>query len=223
MPMGRSPQQHYPPRKRWGNCLGSPQGCSGFGCWLRRHPRFAWLIELSRETDWQWRVAGDGIPVANGGQGRSTSRVTCHASLFCPRSSVRSERHRAKVEVAGAIPAADAILPLCLSSDRASFVNSYSSVQVRPGAPFNGDHNVTAASRPVKAFVPVRIRLVTPISTGRIITACPLLVYPRLNGLTMSARSHVRCRPEIKKGRESPDSRLPRTRIALARLELNPR
>jgi hypothetical protein len=28
---------------------------------------------------------------------------------------------------------------------------------------FNGDHDVTAASRPVTAFVPVRIRLVTPI------------------------------------------------------------
>src|SRR5437870_13687235 len=28
----------------------------------------------------------------------------------------------------------------------------------------NDDHDVTAASRPVKAFVPVRIRLVTPIS-----------------------------------------------------------
>ena len=40
-----------------------------------------------------------------------------------PRSSVRSERHRAKVEVAGAIPAVDAILPLCLSSHRTSFVN----------------------------------------------------------------------------------------------------
>src|SRR6185369_16103716 len=61
------------------------------------------------------------------------------------------------------------ILPLCLSSYRASFVNLYSSVQVRPeapafadrlrlGGPFNGDHDVTAASRPVKAFVPVRIR-----------------------------------------------------------------
>jgi hypothetical protein len=31
----------------------------------------------------------------------------------------------------------------------------------------NTDHDVTAASRPVKAFVPVRIRLVTPISMGR--------------------------------------------------------
>ena len=30
---------------------------------------------------------------------------------------------------------------------------------------FNGDHDVTAASRPVTAFVPVRIRLVTPISS----------------------------------------------------------
>src|SRR5438046_380399 len=106
---------------------------------------------------------------------------------FCPRSSVRSEHHRAKVEVASAIPAADAILPLCLSSHRTSpagasaaptgwlsFVNSYSSVRIRPeapafacwlrlGRPFYGDHDVTAASRPVKAFVPVRIRLVTPI------------------------------------------------------------
>src|SRR5262249_42150693 len=52
-----------------------------------------------------------------------------------PRSSVRSERHRAKVEVAGVIPAVDTILPLCLSSHRASFVNSYSSVRVRPEIP----------------------------------------------------------------------------------------
>src|SRR5438874_5698262 len=31
----------------------------------------------------------------------------------------------------------------------------------------NGDHDVTAASRPVKAFVPVRVRLVTPICPFR--------------------------------------------------------
>ena len=31
----------------------------------------------------------------------------------------------------------------------------------------SGDHDVTAASRPVTAFVPVQIRLVTPISMGR--------------------------------------------------------
>ena len=33
------------------------------------------------------------------------------------------------------IPAVDAILPLCLSSYRTSFVNLYSSVRVRPDAP----------------------------------------------------------------------------------------
>ena len=32
-----------------------------------------------------------------------------------------------------------------------------------------GDHDVTAASRPVKAFVPVRIRLVTPIFDGPLV------------------------------------------------------
>ena len=45
------------------------------------------------------------------------------------------ERHRAKVEAAGATPAVDTKLPLCLSSHRSGFVNRYSSVQVRPGAP----------------------------------------------------------------------------------------
>ena len=83
---------------------------------------------------------------------------------FCPRSSVRSERHRAKVEVAGAIPAVDAILPLCLRSHRASFVNSYTSVRVRPEAPFHVGHDVTVASRPVTAPVRVQIPLANPIS-----------------------------------------------------------
>src|SRR5215831_6513856 len=54
--------------------------------------------------------------------------------------------------------------PLCLSSYGAGFVNPYSSVRVRPGAPFYGDHDVRAASRPVKAFVPVQVRLVTPMA-----------------------------------------------------------
>jgi len=39
--------------------------------------------------------------------------------------------------------------------------------ELRMAGQSNGDHDVTAASRPVKAFVPVRIRLVTPISMGR--------------------------------------------------------
>ena len=108
-------------------------------------------------------------PAFQVGPNRCKSDHGCQYRLnaICPRSSVRSERHRAKVEVAGASPAVDAILPLCLSSHRTSFVNSYSSVRVRPEAPIYGDHDVTAASRPVKAFVPVRIRLVTPISMDR--------------------------------------------------------
>ena len=35
--------------------------------------------------------------------------------------------------------------PLCLSSYRAGFVNPYSSVQVRPGAPFSQGRDVTAS------------------------------------------------------------------------------
>src|SRR5687768_4464251 len=106
----------------------------------------------------------------------------------CPRSSVRSERHRAKVEVAGASPAVDAILPLCLRSDRTSFVNSYSSVRVRPEAPIYGDHDVTAASRPVKAFVPVRIRLVTPNFDGPKVIGYP----PPAGGRSLIARERLR-------------------------------
>jgi len=36
-------------------------------------------------------------------------------------------------------------------------------VAPKRSAKADGDHDVTAASRPVKAFVPVQIRLVTPI------------------------------------------------------------
>src|SRR5713226_518842 len=38
----------------------------------------------------------------------------------------------------------------------------YSALRIPHSVLRNGDHDVTAASRPVKAFVPVRIRLVTP-------------------------------------------------------------
>ncbi len=44
------------------------------------------------------------------------------------------------------------------------------------GSSFNGDHDVTAASRPVKAFVPVRIRLVTPILAAR---CCAAIFKPQ--------------------------------------------
>ena len=83
----------------------------------------------------------------------------------CSQGVISFAHRSAKAEVRGANPreSASFIVPLCLSSYRSGFVNRYSSVQVRPGAPVYGDHDVTAASRPVKAFVPVRIRLVTPI------------------------------------------------------------
>ena len=39
-------------------------------------------------------------------------------------------------------------LPPCLSSYRAGFVNPYSSVRVRPGAPVYGDHDVISSITP---------------------------------------------------------------------------
>ncbi len=56
-----------------------------------------------------------------------------------------SERHRAKVEAAGATPAVDTSLPLSLSRHRRGFINRLVAVRKDP----------------------VRIRLVTPISMGR--------------------------------------------------------
>ena len=97
-----------------------------------------------------------------------------------------------KLVLAGASPATDTILlsrcnqsctPLCEGGGswcKSTWEHHFASVPQQPqerfrkplfvGASptrdsnFNGDHDVTAASRPVKAFVPVRIRLVTPIS-----------------------------------------------------------
>jgi hypothetical protein len=83
----------------------------------------------------------------------------------CPRSSDRLERRSAKAEVAGAIPAVDANFELlCLQQLQGEFRKLvFVGASPTRGPHFNGDHDVTAASRPVKAFVPVRIRLVTPI------------------------------------------------------------
>ena len=65
------------------------------------------------------------------------------------------ERHRAKVEAAGATPAVDTNLPLCLSSHRSGFVNRYSSVQVRPGAPVsNQDRGVISSISPCEGDGP---------------------------------------------------------------------
>lgn len=54
--------------------------------------------------------------------------------------------------------------PLCLQQQQGGFRKPvFVGASPTRGSSFNGDHDVTAASRPVKAFVPVRIRLVTPI------------------------------------------------------------
>ena len=67
--------------------------------------------------------------------------------------------------LAGASPATDAICSQgVISSARRSAKAEVRGANPRESTIFNGDHDVTAASRPVKAFVPVRIRLVTPIS-----------------------------------------------------------
>ena len=55
---------------------------------------------------------------------------------FCSQGVISSARRFAKAEVRGASPRESTILPLCLSSYRTSFVNLYSSVRVRPEAPF---------------------------------------------------------------------------------------
>lgn len=59
------------------------------------------------------------------------------STLVVRVAQLDSERHRAKVEAAGATPAVDTILPLCLNSYRSGFVNRYSSVRIRPGAPLS--------------------------------------------------------------------------------------
>ena len=72
-----------------------------------------------------------------------------HGYHFVHVAQLDLERHRAKVEAAGATPAVDTSLPLCLSSHRSGFVNRYSSVQVRPGAPIsNQDRGVISSISP---------------------------------------------------------------------------
>src|SRR5438045_1532351 len=80
----------------------------------------------------------------------------------------------------GASPITDAKLSRCNEFLHAALRRRRFVVQVHVRAPcskseianlkskiYHGDHDVIAASRPVKAFVPVQIRLVTPISMGR--------------------------------------------------------
>src|SRR3954463_15601188 len=85
--------------------------------------------------------------------GASPATDANQSNVICPRSSVRSERHRAKVEVAGATPAVDTNLPLCLSSHRTSFINLYSSVRVGPEAPIQ-DRGVISSISPCEGDGP---------------------------------------------------------------------
>jgi hypothetical protein len=62
--------------------------------------------------------------------------------------------------------------PLCLSSYRASFVNSYSSVRVRPEAPFYQGRDVTVSISACDADCaganPVALTIFTPVSKFKI-------------------------------------------------------
>ena len=66
---------------------------------------------------------------------------------ICSQGVISSARRSAKAEVRGANPRESATfkMPLCLSSYRAGFVNPYSSVQVRPGAPTYQGRDVTVS------------------------------------------------------------------------------
>ena len=66
------------------------------------------------------------------------------------------------------------------------------------GHHLDGGHDVTAASRPVKAFVPVRIRLVTPISGA--VTACRLQLWSFVVPLLKDVASDrpQACKPELR-------------------------
>ena len=88
---------------------------------------------------------------------------------ICSQGVISPARRSAKAEVRGANPRESASfkdpVPQQLQGEFRKLV--FVGASPTRGSSFNGDHDVTAASRPVKAFVPVRIRLVTPISMGR--------------------------------------------------------
>ena len=103
---------------------------------------------------------------------------------ICSQGVISSARRFAKPEVRGAS-----------QRESASFqapVPQQLQGESDQGLQFNGDHDVTAASRPVKAFVPVRIRLVTPISMGR-----KLQVILHAKGRSLAMRE----RPDVSLGR----------------------
>ena len=88
---------------------------------------------------------------------------------ICSQGVISSARRSAKAEVRGASPRESASFQAPVPQQLQGEFRKLVFVGASPtrGSNSNGDHDVTAASRPVKAFVPVRIRLVTPISMGR--------------------------------------------------------
>lgn len=68
-------------------------------------------------------------------RGANPRESTTLKSEYIALSVIRCSSGEARRHSAFGFRPSDLILPLCLSSNRASFVNSYSSVRVRPGAP----------------------------------------------------------------------------------------
>ena len=84
---------------------------------------------------------------------------------ICSKGVISPARRSAKAEVRGANPRESASFKAPVPQQLQDEFRKLVFVGASPtrGSSFNGDHDVTAASRPVKAFVPVQIRLVTPI------------------------------------------------------------
>lgn len=99
-------------------------------------------------------------------------RTIIRHSKLVTRHSLRSQGVRvsarlpAKEKVRGASPRGSAILKLRFTiyelRVRTSALAFQFGIRNSSLVILNGDHDVTAASRPVKAFVPVQVRLVTP-------------------------------------------------------------
>ena len=138
----------------------------------------------------------------------------------CPRSSDRSQsgtlrRCRPQVQLLPRTP----FSPLCLSSNRASFVNSYSSVRVRPGAPSGLWCNSSISAReadgpganpgfltifnnlrvhvsPVTVMTMVRCRGLTSHSKWKTCCHVPKTKFPSLMGTVSDGPSIVACKCE---------------------------
>ena len=101
---------------------------------------------------------------------------------------------RAKEKVRGASPRESAsLLPRCLSSYRASFVNLYSSVRVRPEAPV---YSIIAHHSPITVTVIERRRGFTSHSKWNTCCHWPRTSLPSLTGTISDGPRSVACRCE---------------------------